>query len=248
MVDITQPLLSLQVRRPYRGQSTRAHAESAPSKGGVPTAYHLTVAAVHAAAQPGQLHTAASAARAAEQDWRRISGSYVGATAPGSGRLAVHQLRCSRQTRRSDGHPTCLPNASKVLACLQICNPLLRSKQRLLIALDTTYSSCTCPRSHIPDAAQPVPLRCIAGVALSVRVASIPAMPPSPALAPTPQRLALPVSAFAAATAVTDGETVHPPPASVDELQADKGPPSSAGAPDAESLDGALSAVTVRQA
>ena len=48
----------------------------------VPTSYHLDVAAVHAAAQPGQLHTAASAARAAEQDWRRISGSYVGATAP----------------------------------------------------------------------------------------------------------------------------------------------------------------------
>jgi hypothetical protein len=48
----------------------------------VPTSYHLSVAAVHAAAQPGQLHTAASAARAADQDWRRISGSYAGAAAP----------------------------------------------------------------------------------------------------------------------------------------------------------------------
>ena len=47
----------------------------------MPTSYHLTVAAVDAAAQPGQLHTAASAARAAEQDWRRISGSYAGAAA-----------------------------------------------------------------------------------------------------------------------------------------------------------------------
>ena len=97
--SITQPLLSLQVRRPYRGQSTRAHAESAPSKGGVPTAYHLTVAAVHAAAQPGQLHTAASAARAAEQDWRRISGSYVGATAPeADGSQSISSG--SRQTRK----------------------------------------------------------------------------------------------------------------------------------------------------
>ena len=48
----------------------------------MPASYHLTIAAVHAAAQPGQLHTAASAARAAEQDWRRISGSYAGAAAP----------------------------------------------------------------------------------------------------------------------------------------------------------------------
>ena len=48
----------------------------------VATSYHLTVAAVHAAAQPGQLHTAASAARAAEQDWRRVSGSYAGGAMP----------------------------------------------------------------------------------------------------------------------------------------------------------------------
>ena len=48
----------------------------------MPTSYHLSIFAVHAAAQPGQLHTAASAARAADQDWRRISGSYAGAAAP----------------------------------------------------------------------------------------------------------------------------------------------------------------------
>ena len=80
-----------------------------------------------------------------------------------------------------------------------------------------------------------------AGAALSVRVASIPAVLPSPAL--SPQQHALPISAFAAATAVADGSGVPPDP--TDAPQTDGHPPSSAGAPDAESVDGALSAVTV---
>ena len=86
-------------------------------------------------------------------------------------------------------------------------------------------------------------VHCDAGVALSVRVASIPAVSPSPALSPNPKQHAPPTSAFAAATAVTDGGGM--PADSADTLQTDAGPPSSAGAPDAESIDGALSAVTV---
>jgi len=74
-----------------------------------------------------------------------------------------------------------------------------------------------------------------------VRVASIPAVLPSPAL--SPQQHAPPISAFAAATAVADGSGTPADPA--DAPQTDGYPPSSAGAPDAESVDGALSAVTV---
>ena len=76
-----------------------------------------------------------------------------------------------------------------------------------------------------------------------MRVASIPAVLQSPASAATHQQHAPPTSAFSAATSVADGSAA--PAASADELQAEGNPPSSAGAPDAESLDGALSAVTV---
>jgi len=74
-----------------------------------------------------------------------------------------------------------------------------------------------------------------------VRVASIPAVLLSPAL--SPQQHAPPISAFAAATAAADGSSM--PADSAEAPQTDGYPPSSAGAPDAESVDGALSAVTV---
>ena len=80
-----------------------------------------------------------------------------------------------------------------------------------------------------------------------MRVASIPAMSPSPALAPSPDRHAAPVSAFAAATAAADGSAVHAVHGPADELQTDATQPSPAGESDAESIDGALSAVTVCQ-
>ena len=76
-----------------------------------------------------------------------------------------------------------------------------------------------------------------------MRVASIPAMPPSPALAPSPNPDLAPHSAFKAATALSDsGEA---PAGAADELHIDAGHPSPTRDTDLESADGALSVATV---
>lgn len=69
------------------GQSYTAgggpHLAGPPHESGV-ASYELTVAAVEAALQPGQLHTARAVAEAAEQDWWRISGLFSQGIASGS--------------------------------------------------------------------------------------------------------------------------------------------------------------------
>ena len=75
-----------------------------------------------------------------------------------------------------------------------------------------------------------------------MRVASIPAMPASPTLAPVPDPHAAPPGTFAAA----DGGAT--PTGSINTLQADGVHPSPAREPDEESTDGAFSVATVSMA